>query len=210
MPAIRRCPDHGLFDGKACPSCGGTGPVVLDPDRRVRLSKLVSGALRHVPDELGLAVDEAGWVDLDELVRAVRERHAWAREPTVRALAETDPKGRYEIADGRIRATYGHSIEVEPPDEPGEVPDLLYHGTDPANLDAIEREGLQPMGRQEVHLSPTVDDAVEVGRRRCDDPAVIEVDAAALAGSGVRVRERGEGVYTAPEVPPRFLRVIRG
>lgn len=209
MAEIRRCPEHGVFDGSDCPNCGGTGPVVVGPERRVRLSKLVSGALRHFPDELDLDVDDAGWVDLEELVAAVRERHAWADGTTVRALARADPKGRYEVADDRIRATYGHSIEVTLPDADGDVPDLLYHGTDPANLDQIRERGIAPMDRQEVHLSATVEDALAVGRRHCDDPAVLEVDAAALGDAGVRVRERGDDVFTAPQVPWRFCRVVR-
>lgn len=209
MSAIRRCPDHDVFDGDSCPSCGGTGPVVLPPDRRLRLSKLLSGALRHFPDDLGLAVDDEGWVDLGDLVDAVHTRHGWADETAVRAVAATDEKGRFEIADDRIRATYGHSIAVELPDDAGDIPDVLYHGTDPANLDEIRQQGLKPMSRQEVHLSTSVEDAVEVGRRHCEDPAVLEVDGQSLAEVGIPIHERGDSVYTVRRVPWRFCKVIR-
>ncbi len=42
-------------------------------------------------------------------------------------------------------------VSLEPTDAP--VPDELYHGTAPGNLESIRSEGLRPMSRQHVHLS---------------------------------------------------------
>lgn len=68
---IRFCTDHGYVDGESCPVCDATGHRVLDDERRTRLSKFVSGALRHFPDDAGLSLDGGGWVAYDALVDAV-------------------------------------------------------------------------------------------------------------------------------------------
>lgn len=42
------------------------------------LSKIISYALRHVPWEYELELDEEGWIDVDELLAVLRkERHEW-------------------------------------------------------------------------------------------------------------------------------------
>ncbi|SDZ78264.1 putative RNA 2'-phosphotransferase [Haloplanus vescus] len=202
---VRRCPAHGYSDG-AC-HCGTVGETVLPADRRTQLSKFLSGALRHFPDDAGLSLDDQGWTAWPAVVEAVSERYPWADSDAVAAVVATDPKGRFERDDGRVRAAYGHSVDVDldPTDDP--VPDRLYHGTSPSAADSIREEGLKPMGRQQVHLSATREDARAVGRRHASDPVVFAVDAAALAEE-FRIAKRGEGTYTVDRVPPAFLTVV--
>ncbi|MBX0323758.1 RNA 2'-phosphotransferase [Halomicroarcula sp. F13] len=211
MPAdVRTCDDHGFFEGETCPDCDDSGRLVLRGDRRRRLSKFVSGALRHFPEDAGLELDAAGWTPFSALVAAVERKYDWADRESLAAVVATDPKGRFERTgngdvEDRVRAAYGHSVDVslDAGDDP--VPETLYHGTAPRNVDAIEREGLRPMGRQQVHLSASVADAREVGRRHADDPVVFAVDAAAMQADGRDVTRRGAATYTADAIPPRYL-----
>ena len=205
--SLRRCPDHGFVAG-ACPDCGAVGDAVLTAERRTRLSKFCSGALRHFPGDVGIELDDAGWTPWSDLVAAATDRYPWADEAAVEGVVVTDPKGRFERDDegnaARVRAAYGHSVavDIEPTDAP--VPDELYHGTAPENVDAIEREGLRPMGRQQVHLSASVDAAREVGRRHATEPVVFLIDAASLADEH-RITKRGTETYTVGRVPPTYL-----
>lgn len=213
MPAdVRRCADHGYFEGEACPACGAAGPQVLSGSRRRQLSKFVSGALRHFPDDAGIEVDESGWTPLESLADAVESKYAWAEREDVEGVVATDPKGRFE-RDKRdeilvVRAAYGHSVDVDLGATDTPVPDTLYHGMAPRNLDAIEDEGLQPMSRQQVHLSGTIAEAREVGARHADDPVVLEVDAAAMQADGLDSVKRGRSTYTTDHVPARVLTVL--
>jgi len=202
---VRRCPDHGFFAAATCPDCGDSGERALSGDRRRRLSKFVSGALRHFPGDAGLSLDGAGWTDYDDLVGAVTDGYDWADAAALAGVVATDPKGRFERDGGRIRAAYGHSVDVslEPTDAP--VPDRLYHGTAPENAERIASEGLRPMGRRAVHLSASPDAARAVGERHAAEPVVFVVDAAALAADGRRVTKRGRDTYTTDRVPPRYL-----
>jgi putative RNA 2'-phosphotransferase len=66
------------------------------------------------------------------------------------------------------------------------------------------------MDRQRVHLSGTVEEAREVGRRRAADPVVFAVDARAVAADGRRIVRRGRGIYTTDRVPPEHLSLLDG
>lgn len=211
VPAdVFRCVDHGYVEGSPCPVCGREGERVLAGQRRRRLSKFVSGALRHFPGDAGLELDDRGWTAVEALVRAVERQYDWADREALAAVVATDPKGRFERDDDRIRAAYGHSVDVslEPTDAP--VPDTLYHGTAPENLDPIRREGLRPMGRQRVHLSADRATARAVGRRHADEPVVLVVDAAGMQADGNRIVKRGRATYTTARVPPAYLRLADG
>lgn len=169
---------------------------------RVRLSKRMSYFLRHHPEEAGLEPDAHGFVPLGALARACA-----ATPERVREVARRDPKGRFEVQAHSIRAVYGHSYEVLPPGEPCVPPDTLYHGTPRRSVPAILREGLRPMDRQMVHLSPTVEQAREVGRRRDAKPAVLVVDAEGASRAGIDFRRAGE-VYLAEYIPPEFISIF--
>jgi putative RNA 2'-phosphotransferase len=115
----------------------------------VRLSKTVSHALRHAPWQYELELDAEGWVTVDALLTALRERRpAWESlraEHLAEMIAQSD-KQRYEMRDGHIRALYGHSLPGRLAKTPAEPPETLFHGTSALALDAIQAEGLKPMG----------------------------------------------------------------
>jgi len=212
---IRRCPDHGFFDGTACPACGESGTHVLDGARRRQLSMFVSGALRHFPDDAGINLEDAGWTSFAAVTDAVERRYGWADAEALAGLVATDPKGRFERAgtgesteNGRIRASYGHSVDVTLDGTDDPVPATLYHGTAPRNVASIQADGLEPMSRQKVHLAESVAEAEAVGRRHADDPVVFAVDAAAMQADDRRIVKRGTGTYTTDCVPPAYLSLL--
>lgn len=214
--AISRCVEHGDYAEETCPHCGETGERLLSGPRREQLSRFVSGALRHFPDDAGLALDGAGWTPWTALVDSVEHRYDWAGERELNAVVATDPKGRFETGwrgeEREIRAAYGHSVDVDLDADSAMastgLPKTLYHGTAPRNVDAILREGLKPMNRQSVHLSGTRETAHDVGTRHTAgdaEPLVFRVDVRALVDAGFTVQKRGTDTYTVTTVPPRFL-----
>jgi len=220
MPdAVRRCPEDGFFEGDTCPICDREGAHVLDGARRRQLSKFVSGALRHFPEDAGIELDEAGWTAFDSLRSAVERKYDWADGEALAGVIAMDPKGRFErtgvgdesstvAAGGRVRAAYGHSVDVtlDATDDP--VPATLYHGTAPRNVASIRETGLKPMGRQMVHLSESVAAAREVGRRHATEPVVFVVDATAMQSDDRRIVKRGSETYTTDRVPPAYLSLL--
>jgi putative RNA 2'-phosphotransferase len=83
-------------------------------------------------------------------------------------------------------------------------PATLFHGTVERFLPAIMADGLKPMRRHHVHLSPDRETAERVGRRR-GKPIVLIVDAARLAQQGGVFRLASNGVWLVDHVPPQFL-----
>jgi putative RNA 2'-phosphotransferase len=75
-------------------------------------------ALRHGPEKYGLEPDPEGWVSFDDLIIALRfERSDWLdlTRRDIECLLKTMESDRFEIDGAKIRAVYGHSINVERP-----------------------------------------------------------------------------------------------
>jgi putative RNA 2'-phosphotransferase len=177
----------------------------------VRASKRLSYVLRHRPGSIGIALDEAGWVDADTLLEALAAHGSALTRGQLEHVVETNDKRRFAF-DGtgtRIRASQGHSVPVELGYSPQTPPAQLYHGTGEAALPAILAEGLRPRRRHAVHLSPDPVTARAVGARR-GSPVVLRVDAAALAAAGALFTRAANGVWLVDEVPPHFLRAHDG
>ena len=179
----------------------------MDTRRLVKVSKWLALHLRHRPQRIGLTLDRAGWADVDELLaRAKAASFSLTREELVEVVATND-KRRYELdaAGRRIRAVQGHTVAVDLDLVPVPPPEVLYHGTTERFLVPILAEGLRPMGRHHVHLSPDVETARRVGQRR-GRPAVLEVAAERMASEGRLFFRSANGVWLCDEVPARFLR----
>jgi putative RNA 2'-phosphotransferase len=170
----------------------------------VRLSKKMSKHLRHSPESIGLHLDPAGWVAVDDLLTALRITRAQLDE-----VVERNDKKRYEIDGDRIRASQGHSVEVDLDLPVTEPPPVLYHGTVGMALADIHRDGLRPMNRHDVHLSTTIETAERVGARR-GKPVVLVVDAASMRADGHEFRVSANGVWLAATVPPEYLTELSG
>ncbi|MEM6991931.1 MAG: RNA 2'-phosphotransferase [Myxococcota bacterium] len=175
----------------------------------VEQSKFLSWALRHDPSAVGLALDDAGWVDVDQLLAACRRAGHEIDRARLEEIVATSDKRRFAFdpARTRIRAQQGHSVAVDLQHPIAEPPARLFHGTVSRFLAAILREGLLPRDRHAVHLAASRETAEAVGRRR-GAPVVLEVDAAAMRDAGHRFARSPNGVWLVDTVPPGYLQVL--
>jgi putative RNA 2'-phosphotransferase len=172
-----------------------------------RIGRRLSYVLRHDPASVGLVPDPGGWVDVGKLLAALARHGVRGSRADLEAAVASDGKGRFTLsADGRrIRAAQGHSFPVDLGLAPSDPPDILYHGTARASLDAIFASGgLSPRSRRQVHLSADVETAVKVGTRH-GRPVVLTVAAAAMAAEGHAFAMADNGVWLVDAVPARFL-----
>ena len=173
-----------------------------------RASRTLSRILRHSPQEAGLTLAQGGWVRVDDLLAGLRRMgQRMSREELDQIVAEND-KSRFTLSeDGtRIRAAQGHSVEVDLQLAPAVPPPVLFHGTARASLQAVLVEGLKPMRRQHVHLSPDVETAQRVGERH-GRPVVLRVDTAALHAEGQLFWRADNGVWLTDRGPAAHLAV---
>ncbi|MFJ7987790.1 RNA 2'-phosphotransferase [Streptomyces sp. NPDC096351] len=181
-------------------------PQPPDERRTVRISKYLSKHLRHQPERIGLVLDPQGWTEIDTLLAALDRNGLPITRAELDHVVATNDKKRFAVEGTRIRASQGHTVEVDLDLPPAEPPAYLYHGTVAAALPAIRAEGLRPMARHHVHLSPDRETATRVGARR-GRPIVIAVDAGAMHRAGHVFRVSANGVWLADAVPPEFLRL---
>ncbi len=203
---IKCCSEHGYFRDDHC-SCGSSGQLLLDETKTEQLGRLVAGALRHFPEDLGLEMDSNGWVDLTKLIEVVHKRHNWANRELLTALVETDPKHRYEIRNDRIRARYGHSVNVKLDHQENKLP-KLYYGASEEEADRILEIGLKPASQRYVHLSTTPEKAWKVAAFRTGNPKVIKADASAAQLAGVKMMTVNDDIVISEMIPPEFLTIV--
>jgi putative RNA 2'-phosphotransferase len=173
----------------------------------VRLSKTISRALRHAPEEYGLTLDKEGWVAVADLLRALHSHNRWSRvsEDDLAAIMAQSDKQRFEIRDDRIRAYYGHSILERVERETTVPPEILYHGTTAQAAAAIRVEGLKPMKRQHVHLSADQQTARIVALRRTGQPVILRVAAGEAHQKGIKFYLGNESIWLADTIPAQFI-----
>ena len=169
-------------------------------------SRFLSLILRHKPEEVGLTLDPAGWVEIAALLAALKKAgRALSRDRLEQIVAGNDKK-RFTISDDglRIRAAQGHSIAVDLALVPQEPPVHLYHGTARHHLDAIFADGLRPGKRQQVHLSSDPTTAAQVGSRH-GKPVVLLVNAKEAHAAGCVFTRADNGVWLCDHIPAAHL-----
>ena len=172
------------------------------------LSRYLSLILRHKPEVIGIALDEHGWANVDELIAGIAADNEFNRE-TLEEIVRTDSKQRYSFnEDGTlIRANQGHSIPVDVELEEFVPPEILWHGTAEKYVEAIDEQGLVPKSRLYVHLSRDLETAVSVGKRH-GRPVVYQVKAGEMHRDGYKFYLSKNGVWLTKQVPVEYLRMI--
>jgi len=194
--------NRGGYGGRGGPRRGRR------PSGDERLSRFLAFVLRHHPEEIGLELDERGACDLEALLEGVRQRPGLervTREQVERVATTGAGAARFAIEEGRIRARYGHSLDQPIRYEVADPPPMLFHGTTPETAEQVLADGLSAGQRQRVHLSVDTPAAREVGRRRCPEPVVLQVDTECAAKADVRFYRGGPAVWLADDIPPECI-----
>ncbi len=174
----------------------------------IQTSKFLSLVLRHKPEEVGITLDSAGWVDVNELLRACAAHGKTISREQLDDLVASSDKQRFAFNEDRtrIRANQGHSVQVELDHKPAAPPDILYHGTPQKFVESILGEGLKKMQRHHVHLSPAKETATKVGDRR-GKPVILRIDAERMRADGFTFYLTPNNVWLVDEVPAKYLTV---
>jgi putative RNA 2'-phosphotransferase len=206
---VSRCEEHGYYRGDFCPICNRPGKVLLYEDETESLGRLITGILRHNAEKYHLDMDPKGYVRIDMLSLEIRDSHPrkfhFVRPAHIVAIAKTDQKGRYQLSPDNkyIRATYGHSVEVDLTDLPTDsIPEKLYYPTNSEEFEIFKENGIMPADRRWVHLSGTEEKAYIAGLYHYDKPMLLEINTSKVLESGEKIYRAGDGVYITKYVPP--------
>ncbi len=176
-----------------------------EQERRTK-SKFLSLVLRHKPQTIGIELDEAGWVDVEELISALARHGKRISRETLEEVVRTNDKQRFSLSEdgSRIRANQGHSVDIDLGYQPATPPEILYHGTPQQFVEAISREGLKKMNRHHVHLHVDVATSTAVGRRR-GKPVLLKVKALDMHQVGYEFFVTPNDVWLTDNVPAEFI-----
>lgn len=175
-------------------------------DDVVKVSKFLSLILRHQPETIGLTLDENGWAEIDVLIAlANKNGRRMSRDLLDRVVSDNDKK-RFAISeDGRrIRASQGHSVEIDLALPAAQPPAVLYHGTASRFVESIRADGLHSGNRQHVHLSLDTQTATKVGQRH-GKPVILIVRSQEMSAAGHQFYLSANGVWLTERVPVEFI-----
>ena len=207
---LAECEEHGFYRGVKCPVCNKDGKFLMDDWEVKKLSSILVRILRHFPHQFNIQLDEHGWGDVEEIGKAIKnkiDRFYWLKKKHIVALALTDEKGRYQLKEGKIRATYAHTIEVDLSDLPDADVEFLYYPVTEEESEIVLEQGLLPTDRSKVHLSGSREKAMEAGKTRVDDPVILVVNAKRAMEDGVVIKKAGKDVYIADEISAKYLSI---
>ncbi len=173
----------------------------MEAERTRRKSTKLSWLLRHGAGEVGLRMDAAGWAPVEDVLRQLRMSRAHLEDVVL-----GNNKTRFQIEEGKIRASQGHSLETMPVElhaleaswDLYQGRDIIWHGTNPKALDGIAREGIVAGRRTHVHLAAAIDSKVG---KRTNVPVMLEISVRRLRAEGHEVFESPNGVILARYVP---------
>ncbi len=171
-----------------------------------KISKLISFWLRHKPEEANLEIDEFGWVNINDLFKALNAKSIDFSRSDLIKLNDSFDKIRWklDLKNEKIKATHGHSIKISQELKP-EIPnEILYHGTATKNLSGIIENGLKSGQRQYVHLSDNIEIAKEIGKRH-GKAFIIEIETKELIKNGWEFYKTEQNIWLTTDIPTKYL-----
>lgn len=182
----------------------------ISSKRLNEISKFLSLVLRHKPDTIEIQLDENGWIDVGSLIEKSNDYGIELDQDLLKLVVETNSKKRFAFNEtkDKIRASQGHSIEIELGYVSQKPPKVLYHGTAEKYIQSISLNGLSKRSRQHVHLSSDIETAIKVGQRH-GRPFVFEVLAEKMFDVKFEFYLSDNGVWLTDSVPAEFLRPLK-
>jgi len=209
---IYKCRVCGVYTTESY-HCGKPCIYLMNDKQKEQLSHLISAILRHIPYEACVELDDEGFVEISKLVHGIkncwRNKHLyqWVTEDHIKAIAYLDKRGRFEIRNNIIRATYGHSVKVNIKYPIDNEVKILYHGTIRENLQSILQKGLIPGKRLYVHLTIDKEIAKEVGQRHGKNIVILKINADCVRKHGYEIYKANQLIYLTKYVPPQCIEI---
>lgn len=171
------------------------------------ISKFLSLVLRHRPETIGIQLDQNGWADVNDLIEKANNNGVKFDRETLNHIVSTNSKKRFAFNDtlDKIRASQGHSIDIELGYKNEKPPEILFHGTAEKFVQSILDTGLEKRNRQHVHLSSDLETAIKVGQRH-GKPFVFTVFAEQMYNDNFQFYVSDNGVWLTDNVPTKYLK----
>ena len=180
---------------------------MISDKQLTHISKFLSLVLRHQPEAIGIQLDQNGWTDVNELIEKSNNYGVQLDKETLNYIVATNSKKRFafDYTLDKIRASQGHSVEIELGYTKQKPPQILFHGTGEKSVQSILDTGLEKRSRQHVHLSSEIETAIKVGERH-GKPIVFRVLAEQMYNDNFQFFISDNGVWLTDNVPTKYLK----
>lgn len=181
---------------------------MISEKQQTHISKFLSLVLRHKPETIDIQLDQNGWVDVYELIDKSNKYGIQFDRETLNHIVATNSKKRFAFNDkfDKIRASQGHSVEIELGYKNQKPPEILFHGTSQKSVQSILDKGLEKRNRQHVHLSSDTETAIKVGQRY-GKPIVFKILAEKMYNDKFEFYISEMGVWLTDNVPTKYLKM---
>ncbi|UFH33966.1 RNA 2'-phosphotransferase [Chryseobacterium sp. C-71] len=172
-----------------------------------KIKQFLSYVLRHHPELIDLTLDENGWANVDELItKSKRDSYQGFTFEELDEIVETNDKKRFIFNEDktRIRASQGHSIDINLDLIPQQPPAFLYHGTAQNNVESILEKGIEKRNRQHVHLSIDKETATNVGMRH-GKPIILTISTGKMFEDGIEFYLSENEVWLTDFVEAKYI-----
>ncbi|AZA52688.1 RNA 2'-phosphotransferase [Chryseobacterium sp. G0201] len=179
----------------------------MNEQQKKKTSKFLSYVLRHHPELINLNLDENGWANVDELItKSKRDSYEGFTFEELDEIVQTNEKKRFAFNEDktRIRASQGHSIEINLALIPQRPPEFLYHGTAQSNIESILEKGIEKRSRQHVHLSQDKETATKVGMRH-GKPIILTIKTQKMFEDGIEFYLSDNEVWLTDFVDAKYI-----
>jgi putative RNA 2'-phosphotransferase len=180
----------------------------MEQNKITQISKRLSLVLRHQPQLIDIQLDSQGWVEVETLINAFSKHFFPITLAELETVVAENNKKRFAFSEDKtkIRASQGHSVEIELGYQAQTPPTILYHGTAKKFWESIQKEGLKKRDRHHVHLSAEIETAKNVGSRH-GSPLVLIVEAGKMHLAGFEFFVSENGVWLTDNVPIDFIKL---
>lgn len=154
-----------------------------------------------------MKLDSQGYANVHELIENLNKRDRVIDFAQLQEIVESCPKQRFRFNEDKtlIRASQGHSLDIDLGYKETIPPSVLYHGTATKYLESIRQTGLNKRQRHHVHLTETIATAIVVGARR-GSVVILEIDAAKMHQEGHKFYVSDNSVWLTDSVDIRYIK----
>lgn len=174
----------------------------MKKDEYKKVSKYMSYILRHNPQDVGITLKEHGWISIKEFLEKTK-----IEKDVFYHVVKTNDKKRFTISeDGlSVRASQGHSIDIDLGLKSQTPPMVLYHGTSEKNFELIRKsKAILKMNRHHVHLSPNLQTACIVGKRH-GKLIVLQINTLKMIKDGLKFYKSENNVWLTKIIKFKYI-----
>lgn len=171
----------------------------------VGLSRLLTYVLGHKPDEFGLVPDMEGFITLKELLKAIHEEEGWSyvRLSHINEVLLGQDRSLFQCEGNRIRTKKQQwTLPINRTET--SLPKILFTPIRAKAHAFVMDKGLRADRERSLVLSPDRALALRIGKRRDQNPVIIEVIAAEAQQRGTPFYQFG-GLFLSSGISPQFI-----